>query len=282
MNERVVVIGAGVMGRGIAGISAMASYPTVLVDVVPDQLRSAVESIHRNTEKGVARGKVTADEQAALSHYLTTNTDVKEASVGADIVIEAVPEIMDLKIKIFEDVASVVEPKTILATNTSSLSVGQLAGALPNPERVIGAHFFNPPHIVKLLEIITAPQTSEQTLRRLKAFGEDTKREMIVVRDSPGFATSRLGLVIGLEAIRMLEEGVASASDIDRAMELGYRHPMGPLKLTDLVGLDTRLKIAEYLHEALKSEGFRPPELLRKMVAEGNLGKKSGKGFYDW
>ena len=230
----------------------------------------------------MARGKVSTEEQAALSHCLTTNTNVKEACIGADLVIEAVPEIMDLKIRIFEDVASVVDAKTILATNTSSLSVGQLAGALPNPERVIGAHFFNPPHIVKLLEIITAPQTSEQTLRRLKAFGEDTKREMIVVRDSPGFATSRLGLVIGLEAIRMLEEGVASAEDIDRAMELGYRHPMGPLKLTDLVGLDTRLKIAEYLHESLNSEGFRPPELLRKMVAEGHLGKKSGKGFYDW
>jgi 3-hydroxybutyryl-CoA dehydrogenase len=282
MNERVIVIGAGVMGRGIAGISAMASYPTVLVDVVPDQLRSAVESIHRNTEKGVAKGKVSAESQAALSHYLTTCTDIKEASVGADIVIEAVPEIMELKIKIFEDVASVVDSKTILATNTSSLSVGQLASALPNPERVIGAHFFNPPHIVKLLEIITAPQTSDQTLRRLKNFGEDTHREMIVVRDSPGFATSRLGLVIGLEAIRMLEEGVASAQDIDRAMELGYRHPMGPLKLTDLVGLDTRLKIAEYLHEALKSEAFRPPDLLRKMVAQGHIGKKSGKGFYDW
>jgi 3-hydroxybutyryl-CoA dehydrogenase len=282
MNERVIVIGAGVMGRGIAGISAMASYPTVLVDVVPDQLRSAVESIHRNTEKGVAKGKVSAESQDALSHYLTTCTDIKEASVGADIVIEAVPEIMELKIKIFEDVASVVDSKTILATNTSSLSVGQLASALPNPERVIGAHFFNPPHIVKLLEIITAPQTSDQTLRRLRNFGEDTHREMIVVRDSPGFATSRLGLVIGLEAIRMLEEGVASAQDIDRAMELGYRHPMGPLKLTDLVGLDTRLKIAEYLHTALDSEAFRPPELLRTMVAQGNIGKKSGKGFYDW
>ena len=249
------------------------------MDVVPDQLRSAVESIHRN------RKRVSHEVKSRLTSRPPSpthdNTDVKEACIGADIVIEAVP-VMDLKIKIFEDVASVVESKTILATYTSSLSVGQLAGALPNPERVIGAHFFNPPHIVKLLEIITAPQTSEQTLRRLKAFGEDTKREMIVVRDSPGFATSRLGLVIGLEAIRMLEEGVASAEDIDRAMELGYRHPMGPLKLTDLVGLDTRLKIAEYLHESLNSEGFRPPELLRKMVAEGHLGKKSGKGFYDW
>lgn len=282
MSDRVVVIGAGVMGRGIAGISAMASYPTVLVDVSPEQLRSAVETIHRNTEKGVERGKVSAGEQEALSHCLTTSTVLSEAVQGADIVIEAVPEVMELKIQIFSEVAANVGTKTILATNTSSLSVGTLADALPHPERVIGSHFFNPPHIVKLLEIITAPKTSADTLERLKGYGESLKREMIVVRDSPGFATSRLGLVIGLEAIRMLEEGVATAEDIDRAMELGYRHPMGPLKLTDLVGLDTRLKIAEYLHEALDSEAFRPPKLLREMVAAGKLGKKSGSGFYEW
>jgi len=282
MSDRVVVIGAGVMGRGIAGISAMASYPTILVDVSPEQLHSAVETIHRNTEKGVARGKVSAGEQEALSHCLTTSTDLSEAVKGADIVIEAVPEVLELKVQILSEVAANVGPRTILATNTSSLSVGALADALPHPERVIGSHFFNPPHIVKLLEIITAPKTSAETLERLKGYGVALKREMIVVRDSPGFATSRLGLVIGLEAVRMLEEGVASAEDIDRAMELGYRHPMGPLKLTDLVGLDTRLKIAEYLHEALESEAFRPPKLLREMVAAGKLGKKSGSGFYEW
>lgn len=282
MNEQVVVIGAGVMGRGIAGISAMASYSTVLVDVSAEQLHSAVASIHNNAQKGVDRGKVTSAEQGALSCCLTTSVDLSAAVEGATLVIEAVPESMPLKIELFRSIAQAVSEETIFATNTSSLSIGELASALPIPQRVIGAHFFNPPHIVKLLEIITAESTSGTTLARLKAFGSSLKREMIVVRDSPGFATSRLGLVIGLEAIRMLEEGVASAQDIDRAMELGYRHPMGPLKLTDLVGLDTRLKIAEYLHQALGSEAFRPPALLKEMVAAGKVGKKCGQGFYTW
>jgi 3-hydroxybutyryl-CoA dehydrogenase len=282
MNEQVVVIGAGVMGRGIAGISAMASYSTVLVDVSAEQLHSAVASIHNNAQKGVDRGKVTSAEQGALSCCLTTSVDLSSAVEGATLVIEAVPESMPLKIELFRSIAQAVSEETIFATNTSSLSIGELASALPVPQRVIGAHFFNPPHIVKLLEIITAESTSGTTLARLKAFGSSLKREMIVVRDSPGFATSRLGLVIGLEAIRMLEEGVASAQDIDRAMELGYRHPMGPLKLTDLVGLDTRLKIAEYLHQALGSEAFRPPALLKEMVAAGKVGKKCGQGFYTW
>ena len=282
MSEKVVVIGAGVMGRGIAHVSAMAGYTSILVDVSPAQLEQAMQGIETALEKGLARGKVTTDQVAATRSNLSTALDLKEAALNADFVIEAVPENMRLKTDLFGTLGEVVSPDCILATNTSSLSVTQIAAATPHPSRVIGAHFFNPPHIVKLLEIVVAKQTDEQTLTRLKAFGERLNREMIVVKDSPGFATSRLGLALGLEAIRMLEEGVASAEDIDRAMELGYRHPMGPLKLTDLVGLDTRLKIAEYLYEVLGTENFRPPALLRQLVSEGKIGKKSGQGFYDW
>jgi 3-hydroxybutyryl-CoA dehydrogenase len=282
MSDKVVVIGAGVMGRGIAHVSAMAGYRTILVDVSPAQIESAMEAIRANVRKGIDRGKVTQSQATSLEKNLSTSLDMLEASENAHFVIEAVPENIQLKSQLLAQIAEVVSEDTVLATNTSSLSVTQIASAVPHPSRVIGAHFFNPVHIVKLLEIITAEQTSDHTLQRLKELGHDLNREMIVVRDSPGFATSRLGLVIGLEAIRMLEEGVASAEDIDRAMELGYRHPMGPLKLTDLVGLDTRLKIAQYLYGKLGTEQFKPPALLERMVDQGRLGKKSGQGFYNW
>jgi 3-hydroxybutyryl-CoA dehydrogenase len=198
-------------------------------------------------------------------------------------VIEAAPEQLAIKREIFSRVAAIVSEHAVLGTNTSSLSITDIAAPIPNPSRVIGLHFFNPVHIMKLLEIVVAEQTSDEVTARMRAFAERIGKQPIVVKDAPGFATSRLGLVIGLEAIRMVEQGVASAEDIDKAMTLGYGFPMGPLKLTDLVGLDVRLSIAEYLAGKLEQGAhFEPPQLLRDMVAAGKLGQKSGRGFYEW
>ena len=280
--ERFVVIGAGVMGHGIAQVAAMAGYDTILTDLDESALDRGLAHVRANLDKGVDRGKVTADAREHALTRLSGSTSFEDVVTTADIVIEAVPEKLELKTSIFAKLGALTPEDALLGSNTSSLSITAIAAATAHPERVIGMHFFNPVHIVKLLEIVTALQTSTPTLERAKAIGTALNREMIVVRDSPGFATSRLGLVLGLEAIRMLESGVASAEDIDRAMELGYRHPMGPLKLTDLVGLDTRLKIAEALHSELGGEQFRPPPLLRQMVRAGKLGKKSGQGFYSW
>jgi len=281
MTEKLVVIGAGVMGRGIAHVAALSGYEAALVDLDKNALTAARSAISNALDKGIARGKITdADRQRTLEQ-LTFTDSLVEVAREASIVIEAVPEVLALKQSIFKTLEDMVSDDTLLGTNTSSLSIGAIASVTRHPERVIGTHFFNPVHILKLLEIVTAESTSEAYLQRTRDMGTRMSREMIVVRDSPGFATSRLGLVIGLEAIRMLEAGVASAEDIDRAMELGYRHPMGPLRLTDLVGLDTRLQIAEHLHRTLGAQ-FSPPDLLRQMVADGKLGKKSGEGFYRW
>jgi 3-hydroxybutyryl-CoA dehydrogenase len=200
----------------------------------------------------------------------------------ADVVIEAVPEQLELKRQLFREVEPHTRPDVLLASNTSSLSISEIARGLDHPERMLGMHFFNPVPAMRLLEIIRGDATSEDAITRACAFGVLLGKEPIVVRDSPGFATSRLGVVLGLEAIRMLEQGVASAEDIDRAMELGYNHPIGPLRLTDVVGLDVRLAIAEHLHDTLKDDTYRPPALLRDKVQRGELGKKSGQGFYRW
>ncbi|MEM9458947.1 MAG: 3-hydroxyacyl-CoA dehydrogenase family protein [Myxococcota bacterium] len=279
----VAVLGAGTMGHGIAQVAAASGLPTRLFDVAPDAVDGGLSRIRANLDKGVSRGKVTEGQRDATLAALEGQTDLARAVTDADIVIEAVPEKIELKQQLFGQVAGHVAPDCVLATNTSSLSVQTLAQALPHPERVIGTHFFNPVHIMKLLEIIVAPSTSEATLARTRAFGARVGKECITIKDFPGFATSRLGLVIGLEAIRMVEQGVGSPQDIDKAMTLGYGFPMGPLRLTDLVGLDVRLHIAEYLQGALPMGAhFEPPDLLRQMVAEGKLGKKSGQGFYTW
>jgi len=276
------VIGAGTMGHGIAQVCAMAGYTVRLTDNDPDGLARGLGKVRANLDKGVDRGKVTPQVRNTALANLSGAATVQDAARGADLVIEAVPEILDLKQSLFKQVAQVVADDAILGTNTSSLSIGAVASAVPHPERVIGTHFFNPVHIMKLLEVIVAETTSQATLERVKTLGERIGKEVIVVRDVPGFATSRLGVALGMEAIRMLEGGVASAEDIDKAMVLGYRHPIGPLKLTDLVGLDVRLKIGEYLASELNNPAFEPPALMRQMVAEGKLGKKSGQGFYDW
>lgn len=281
--EQIAVLGAGTMGHGIAQICALSGFKAHLFDLSDEVLQTALDKIKANLEKGVQKGKVSAQAKADALERLTLHTQLTSAVQDCDMVIEAVPERLALKHELLGQVCQHCGPSTILGTNTSSLSVHEIAAPLPRPEQVIGLHFFNPAHIMKLLEVVTAPETSEETQRRALAFGQAIGKETIVVKDTPGFATSRLGLVIGLEAIRMVEQGVASAQDIDKAMTLGYGFPMGPLRLTDLVGLDVRLQIARYLCETLSpGEHFRPPQLLLDMVAAGKLGKKSGQGFYTW
>ena len=281
MIRQISILGTGTMGRGIAYLSAIAGYDTVLFDAETPALENAKASIETILRKGVEKAKLTdADAQAALGR-LQVIPDLEPAVSGADLIIEAVPENVDLKKDLFAQADLFCGVDTILATNTSSISVTELASTVERREKFVGMHFFNPPHLMKLIEIVRGDRTSDDTAAQVREVAEKMGKTAIVVRDSPGFATSRLGVAIGLEAIRMLEEGVASAEDIDRAMELGYNHPMGPLRLTDLVGLDVRLGIAEYLAATLGPR-FEPPQLLRELVAEGKLGKKSGQGFYRW
>jgi 3-hydroxybutyryl-CoA dehydrogenase len=280
--ERIAVIGAGTMGRGIAQTAASAGVEVVLVDAIPAVLSGAVSSIGSMLDKLVEKGKTSrADRDAAMSRIATTPA-IAEGVTKAGMVIEAVPESIELKEKIFAELDRTASSDAILASNTSSLPIGRIARATRCPDRVIGMHFFNPVPLMPLIEIVRAEGTSDGTCAAAVALAKRLGKDPIVVRDTPGFATSRLGVLLGLEAIRMLEQGVASAEDIDKAMTLGYKHPMGPLRLTDLVGLDVRLAIAEHLHRELASEAFAPPPLLRKMVADGLLGKKSGRGFYAW
>lgn len=278
----VAVLGAGTMGHGIAQVCAAAGCEVRLYDVDAGAVARGSERIRANLDKGVALGKVAAADRDAALARLRTTTSVADACAGVDLVVEAAPESLELKAGLFREVDAAAPREALLASNTSSVSIAALARSVSNPERFLGIHFFNPVHVMALVEVVWGAETSEEARDAGVAFARRLGKEPIVVRDAPGFASSRLGVVLGLEAIRMVEEGVASAQDIDRAMELGYRHPMGPLRLTDLIGLDVRLGIAEYLHRTLDSEAFRPPELLRRMVAEGRLGKKSGNGFYDW
>ncbi|MCP3978759.1 MAG: 3-hydroxyacyl-CoA dehydrogenase family protein [bacterium] len=270
------------MGHGIAHVCATAGFEVDLHDLSTELIDKGLASIRRNLDKGVEKGKVAEEDRDAALDRLHAAPDLAAAVARADMVIEAAPESLELKRELFRDLDRTAREHTILASNTSSLPVGKIAEATGRPERVVGMHYFNPVHLMPLLEIVRAERTSSETIDAVVAAGTRMGKDPIVVRDSPGFASSRLGLVLGLEAMRMLEQEVASAEDIDKAMTLGYRHPMGPLRLTDLVGLDVRLAIAEHLHRELDSDSFRPPEILRRMVAEGRLGKKSGRGFYDW
>lgn len=275
------VVGAGTMGHGIAQVAAQAGYQTVLYDVSRELVDKGLARITGNLNQGISKGKVTAEEKDATLSRLTATAELKELA-PCGLVIEAAPEQMVVKQSVFQKLAELCGPDVVLATNTSSLSVTEIAAAVPQPERVVGMHFFNPVHVMKLLELVRAYQTSDETMAKARSVGERMGKQLVEVKDHPGFASTRLGIALGMEAIRMVEEGVASPADIDRAMELGYGHPMGPLKLTDLVGLDVRLAIAEYLHAELGSPGFKPPQLLKKMVRAGKLGKKSGEGFYKY
>lgn len=282
MQEKVAVLGAGTMGRGIAQVAAQAGFEVWLRDVREELVQKAVQGVKATLDKGVQLGKVRADEAAATLARIRTTTELAQAAKDAAWIIEAVPEDLELKRRVFREAEPLSTPRTLLATNTSGLSVSRIAEGLARPGQVVGLHFFNPPHLLRLLEVVRGSMTSQPTVDRSLAFARALGKEPILVRDSPGFASSRLGVVLGLEAIRMLEQGVASAEDIDRAMELGYNHPMGPLRLTDLVGLDVRLAIADHLHRELKQDQYRAPELLRRLVSEGKLGKKTGEGFYKY
>jgi len=274
------VLGSGTMGHGIAQVLAMAGIRTRVFDVQQAALQNAGERVRANLDKGVAKGKVSAEQRDAALAALEYTTELAQAIQGAEVVIEAVPERLELKREIFQRLGS-LPADVLLATNTSSLSISRIAEAAASPQRVVGMHFFNPVHLMKLVEVVRTTESSREALDLALGLARRLGKDPIEVADAPGFASSRLGIAIGLEAIRMVEAGVAAAADIDKAMTLGYGFPMGPLRLTDLVGLDVRLSIAEYLAKEL-GERFSPPELLRAMVARGELGKKSGRGFYDW
>jgi 3-hydroxybutyryl-CoA dehydrogenase len=275
------VLGAGTMGQGIAQVAAAAGFTTRVFDAAPERAAQAITAIGKQLDKLVEKAKITADQRSSTIALLAPATTVADASRDADLVIEAAPENMDLKTTILTEAKSTAKADAILASNTSSLSLTELGARIGAGERVVGLHFFNPPPVMELLEIVRGLSTSDATVERALAIAASMKKSPIVVNDSPGFASSRLGVILGAEAIRMLETGVASAADIDRAMELGYRHPMGPLKLTDLVGLDVRLAILDHLYKEV-GEQFRAPSLLRTMVRAGKLGKKTGEGFYIW
>lgn len=277
----IAVIGAGTMGHGIAHVAAAAGATVRLFDAIAGAADSGVAKVKKNLDKGVELGKVTAADRDAALARLSAVTELAAACAGADCVIEAVPERIELKRELFAAVDAAAPRHALLCTNTSSLPVAQIAAALADPSRMVGMHFFNPVHVMKLVEVVRHPGSDPGAVADAVALSERMGKTPIVVADSPGFASSRLGLVIGLEAMRMVEQGVASAADIDTAMKLGYGHPMGPLELTDLVGLDVRLGIAEYLEGAI-GPAFTPPQVLRDKVAAGELGKKSGRGFYQW
>jgi 3-hydroxybutyryl-CoA dehydrogenase len=269
------------MGHGIAQVAAGAGYRVLLRDVDRDSLARGIQAIERNLVKGIQLGKLTeADQDSTLQHIRGT-THLEEVAT-ADLIVEAAPEQLELKQEILRQLEKHSSKGFIFATNTSSLSITEIAKASERPAQVVGMHFFNPVHLMRLVEIVVGKATSDDTVDIVREVSRKLRKEPIIVRDVPGFASSRLGVALGLEAMRMLEQGVATAKDIDTAMELGYNHPMGPLKLTDHVGLDIRLNIAEYLYSELGSETFRPPEVLRRMVKEGKLGKKTGEGFYLW
>jgi 3-hydroxybutyryl-CoA dehydrogenase len=279
--QTIAVIGAGIMGRGIAHAAALGGYPTILEDLLPNALRKAESEIRSNLDKAVELNKVTAADADAAFKRLAYAGSVEEAARQADLVIEAVPEEMESKIEIFTLLDKICRPTTILASNTSSLSVTEIASVTYRAKRCIGMHFFNPVHKMKLLEIVRALETDEDTLNTAVEVGRRMGKEVVVIKESPGFITSRINAMIGNEAFYMLQEGIASPADIDKALKLGLNHPMGPFELVDLVGLDTRLNILEYLHKSL-GEKYRPAPLLVQYVKAGRLGRKSGRGVYEY
>jgi 3-hydroxybutyryl-CoA dehydrogenase len=279
--QTVAVIGAGIMGRGIAHAAALGGYRTILEDLLPNALRKAETEIRSNLDKAVELGKVNASEADAAFSRLEYASSVDQAARDADLVIEAVPEEMESKIEIFTMLDKICRPTTILASNTSSLSVTEIASVTYRAKKCVGMHFFNPVHKMKLLEVVRALETDDDTLAAVVEVGKRMRKEVVVIKESPGFITSRINAMIGNEAFYMLQEGVASAEDIDKALKLGLNHPMGPFELVDLVGLDTRLHILEYLHKSL-GEKFRPCPLLVQYVKAGRLGRKSGRGVFEY
>ena len=282
MSTRVAVVGAGTMGHGIAYVAALAGCEVTLTDSRADALPHATARIDALIAGAIQRAKLDAEQGRAVARLVRIERSLDDAVRDASVVIEAVVEDLKIKQRLLAEIERAIGPDTLLASNTSSLSIGHLAAALSKPGRLVGMHFFNPVHLMKLVEIVTHDGAAPGVNDRAVAFARQIGKEPIVVKDSPGFASSRLGVVLGLEAMRMVEQGVATPEDIDKAMVLGYNHPMGPLKLTDVVGLDVRLAIAEYLHATLKLPHYEPPAILRDKVNKGELGKKTGKGFYTW
>ena len=279
--QTITVIGAGIMGRGIAHAAALGGFRTILEDLLPNALRRAGTEIRANLDKAVELNKVTAADADAAFRRLEYAGSVEEAAREADLVIEAVPEEMESKIEIFTLLDKVCRPTTILASNTSSLSVTEIASVTYRAKKCVGMHFFNPVHKMKLLEVVRALETDEDTLATAVEVGKRMGKEVVVIKESPGFITSRINAMIGNEAFYMLQEGIASPADIDKALKLGLNHPMGPFELVDLVGLDTRLSILEYLQKSL-GEKYRPAPLLVQYVKAGRLGRKSGRGVYEY
>ncbi len=280
--QRVTVLGAGTMGHGIAHVCAMAGVETVLYDVDLGAVDTGLKMIRSDLDKIVSTGKLTEPERDEVLARIQRSSDLAFAVQSSQLIIEAAPESMDIKRGLFRLLDQRVGEDTIFATNTSSLSISQLSSDMDHPARFIGIHFFNPVHEIELVEVVWGEDTSEVTRELVVDFVQAIGKHPILVRDSPGFAASRLGIILCLEAIRMVEAGVTRPEDIDTAMVLAYGHPEGPLRLADLIGLDAQMEAAVYLYGALGSEAFRPPELLKRMVAEGKLGKQSGEGFYSW
>ena len=278
----VAVIGAGTMGAGIAQVCAQSGWETRLYDAFPDGLAKGMTVIDAFWDKGIERGKTSPEQKSEWSGNLHAANDMAGAVAGVDLVIEAAPENMDLKQGIFAELERLAPIHAVLATNTSSLPISEIASATGCAERIIGMHFFNPVPLMELLELVRHDAVSEETIAAAQSIGSAMGKTTILVRDVPGFASSRLGVVLGNEAMRMLADGVASASDIDTAMRLGYRHPMGPLELGDLVGLDVRRDILNNLADSFGDERYRPHPMLDRLVEAGDLGKKTGKGIYDW
>ncbi|HZQ69670.1 MAG TPA: 3-hydroxyacyl-CoA dehydrogenase NAD-binding domain-containing protein [Terriglobales bacterium] len=279
--KTIAVIGAGIMGRGIAHVAALGGYRTILEDLLPNALRKAESEIRANLDKAVELGKVAAADADAAFQRLEYAGSVEEAARQADLVIEAVPEEMESKIEIFTLLDKICRPDTILASNTSSLSITEIASVTYRAKKILGMHFFNPVHKMKLLEVVRALETDDEALAFAVEVGKRMGKEVVVIKEAPGFITSRINAMIGNEAFYMLQEGIASPEDIDKALKLGLNHPMGPFELVDLVGLDTRLHILEYLHKSL-GEKYRPSPLLVQYVKAGRLGRKAGRGVYDY
>ena len=277
----ITVVGAGLMGRGIALVSAAGGFPTVLEDISGQMLDQAMAEICADLEDGVKRGKLTAEQAAAARGRIRPETVIAESVAQADLIIEAIPEDMESKIEVFTQLDQAAPPDAIFASNTSSLSITEMASVTYRPGQFLGMHFFNPVHKMKLLELVQGLETSAETLATAEAVGRRMGKETVRVKESPGFITSRINALIGNEAFYMLQEGIATAQDIDKAIKLGLNHPMGPFELVDVVGLDTRLHVLEHLHRTL-GEKFRPCPLIAQYVKAGRLGRKSGRGVYEY
>ena len=278
--ETVAVIGSGLMGRGIAYAAALGGFRTLLQDVSAEALEGALGQIKKDLDEGVARGKVTAGQAEAARERLHSSTSLDDAA-RADFVIEAVPEDIALKLRVFARLDEVARPGVVLSSNTSALSIAEIAAGTTRPDRVLGMHFFNPVPKMKLVEIVRAVETSDAAVAATTEVARRMGKETVLVKESPGFVTSRVNALIGNEAFAMLQEGIASAEDIDKALKLGLNHPMGPFEMVDLVGLDTRLAVLEFLHKSL-GERYRPAPLLVQHVKAGRLGRKVGRGVYDY